>query len=139
MKKKNVLRMINFDAEIATVVRTTIARSEKYVHLKIALFFSLVFSRENTKIYTHTSNGIAISKDLFLKVVLPTRIIRDAFNTKHIHLYQRSVKRILKQKLKNHFSLQRFFQEEPIQHDFSGVTEFVLKGHGFLGKLYFSQ
>lgn len=51
MKKKNVLRMINFDAEVATVVRTTIAR---------------------------------------------------------------------------------FFNEEPIQHDFSGVTEFVLKGHGFL-------
>ena len=29
----------------------------------------------------------------------------------------------------------RFFQEEPIQHDFSGVTEFVLKGHGFMGVL----
>ena len=28
MKKKNVLRMINFDAEVATVVRTTIARSD---------------------------------------------------------------------------------------------------------------
>ena len=37
-------------------------------------------------------------------------------------------------KTKKNISLHRFFQEEPIQHDFSGVTEFVLKGHGFLGK-----
>ena len=36
-------------------------------------------------------------------------------------------------KTKKQFLLHRFFQEEPIQHDFSGVTEFVLKGHGFLG------
>ena len=43
MKKKNVLRMINFDAEVATVVRTTIARSVKYVLLKIALCSVYIF------------------------------------------------------------------------------------------------
>ena len=41
-----------------------------------------------------------------------------------------------KRRFQRYISFQnRFFQEEPIQHDFSGVTEFVLKGHGFLGTL----
>ena len=48
----------------------------------------------------------------------------NRINSPHRTLFQRYI-----------FFQNRFFQEEPIQHDFSGVTEFVLKGHGFLGKL----
>ena len=48
MKKKNVLRMINFDAEVATVVRTTIARSDIYVHLykiyQLSLYSCFIYS-----------------------------------------------------------------------------------------------
>ena len=55
---------------------------------------------------------------------------------KYVSLSNKSISVFLK--TKTHFSLFRFFQEEPIQHDFSGVTEFVLKGHGFLGKYLLS-
>ena len=49
MKKKNVLRMINFDAEVATVVRTTIARSDmnKYTFQNYSFVAVFVFLPRN--------------------------------------------------------------------------------------------
>ena len=74
--------MINFDAEVATVVRTTIARSEKYVHLKIVTFFISIFIVKQKIIYTYTSNSMRKREIYFLKQQYPAELQTTRFSIK---------------------------------------------------------
>ena len=90
--------MINFDAEVATVVRTTIARSEKYVHLKIVSLFSSILYSENQNLYSYTSNSMRKRKIYFLNQQYPAELQTTCFSIK---IYKSSTNKNRWKKLKN--------------------------------------
>ena len=87
--------MINFDAEVATVVRTTIARSVKYVHLKIALCLVYIFFVKERMFILHIPQPT--EKEIYLKKIsMPVsnyKCKRNTQNTKYekqnTHLFRR--------------------------------------------------